>query len=88
MLNVAYITDGEALDDDGRSDCRCDKDVGVSIFPSRWRSEFRETHCVDGRLYQADPQPWDPANEYDVGLCPECNGKGCVPKQEDADAEI
>lgn len=59
----------------------------MSIWPSRWRSEFRSTHCVDGRLFCADPQPWDPANEYDVGVCPDCNGKGCGPKPEADDVE-
>lgn len=34
--------------------------------------------CIDGRLWRAKPLWDDPYYEYDVGECPDCEGKGCV----------
>lgn len=41
--------------------------------------------CIDGRLMRHKPFPDDPDYEHDVGECPECAGKGCVPRTTLAD---
>jgi hypothetical protein len=33
--------------------------------------------CIDGRLFRHRPFFDDPDFEYDVGRCPDCDGKGC-----------
>ena len=44
-------------------------------------SVFRNIHCVNGRLMRCDPQPDDPSLETDIGVCPDCHGRGCeLPK--------
>lgn len=38
----------------------------------------RPTRCEDGHLWRPDPQDDDPYLETNMGVCPECDGKGCV----------
>lgn len=33
--------------------------------------------CIEGRLYRHKPFPHDPHFECDVGVCPDCQGRGC-----------
>lgn len=37
----------------------------------------RMDRCIEGRLYRHKPFPHDPHFECDVGVCPDCQGRGC-----------
>jgi hypothetical protein len=37
----------------------------------------KDTRCIEGQLWEHNPQEDDPYLEKDKGECPECEGKGC-----------
>lgn len=47
-----------------------------------------DTRCIDGQLYRHDPQDDDPELETKIGVCPECDGKGCASPVTLADCPI
>jgi hypothetical protein len=56
----------------------------ITLIFAQGRNTMKgETRCIDGRLYQLDPQREDPDFETDLGICPQCDGEGCDTGWED-----